>query len=231
MTDTVDPRLIREHHIHGDTYAHPAYGMIGARRCYGGSSHLFGSDIVHRAFVDVTIQEAQLHRTLGQDWPQATKELVRIRLSEAQWATFVSSLNVGDGVPCTLDRVGGVRRAGIPPRREADVFRAEERTRHREMATRVRDALVFVETELKGVAKKKVKRVTDVLYNIAMDLDENEAYRQRTFEEHMETTVEKAKIEVNAYVTQALQRVGLDAIATGTVPIELANPTKEVIDE
>ena len=43
----------------------------------------------------------------------------------------------------------------------------------------------------------------------------------KQFDKHAETTVEKATMEVNAYVTQNLQRAGLQALTGGDVPFQL----------
>ena len=41
-------------------------------------------------------------------------------MSYSGWARFVSEMNQGTGVPCTLDHVAGERMPTIPYRREVD---------------------------------------------------------------------------------------------------------------
>lgn len=78
---------------------HPAYAMIGAARVTtmtaGGGARLFGSDFRHQAYVTVTIRTASLSRTAQAEYIHGETELIEVALSEAQWATFVSSMNVG----------------------------------------------------------------------------------------------------------------------------------------
>src|SRR5882672_2554814 len=81
---------------------HPAYAMIGAYRWTGGGNQLFASPIKHNAGVTIRIVEAHeqgdqyVWRQFGQ------KVICEVNLSEAQWASFVTAMNVGSGVPCTL---------------------------------------------------------------------------------------------------------------------------------
>lgn len=92
---------------------HPAYGQIGASRTYGGGRALYGSDFRHNSSVTIRISESEVTRDLSRDWPHATREIVEVTLSEAQWATFVSSLNMGEGTQCTLAHVMGERKPPI----------------------------------------------------------------------------------------------------------------------
>src|SRR4051812_4593225 len=88
---------------------HPAWAMIGASRVQNGGpgATLFDSDIRHQHTVRVSISTASRRRDLNRDWLHAEREFVEVEMSEAQWASFVSSMNVGNGVPCTLRRCEG----------------------------------------------------------------------------------------------------------------------------
>ena len=88
---------------------HPAYAMIGASRVSqfggGGGARLFGSDFGHQHYVTISIRRASLGRSHQSEHAYGEEELIEVALSEAQWATFVSSMNVGHGVQATLTRV------------------------------------------------------------------------------------------------------------------------------
>jgi hypothetical protein len=85
---------------------HPSWAMIGASRVShsAGGSALFDSDIRHQHTVTVSISTASRRRDLNRDWLHAEREFVEVEMSEAQWASFVSSMNAGSGVPCTIRR-------------------------------------------------------------------------------------------------------------------------------
>lgn len=81
---------------------HPAFGMIGASRWVGGGHQLFGSPIRHRSGVTITIKQA-CEQGDEYTWRSFAGAMVaEVHLSEAQWASFVTAMNIGDGIPCTL---------------------------------------------------------------------------------------------------------------------------------
>ncbi|KKL96942.1 hypothetical protein LCGC14_1839510, partial [marine sediment metagenome] len=78
---------------------HPAYAQIGAMRVSGShGAYLYGSDFRHQHYIMIQIHDSVLHRSLSGDRAHSGKRLIEVALSEAQWATFVSSLNQGSGV-------------------------------------------------------------------------------------------------------------------------------------
>ena len=102
----------------GIQYNHPAFGAISASRVTGGSIVLHGSDFQHNGYVEVRISHADFTRDLNRDWHHTGKEIVSVMLSEAQWATFVSSLNTASGTPCTIDHINHEPMPLIPYKNE-----------------------------------------------------------------------------------------------------------------
>ena len=190
---------------------HPAYSQIGASRV-SGTIRLYGSDFQHQNYICIRIYDSEMHRGLSNDWPFARREYIEVALSEAQWATMVSSLNVGHGVQCTLQHRDGQQVPRIAPPTEDPHEKFEDEAR--ETLTRALselDALMLEVDELKISQKQK-----DALKKRAsmsrQQLVSNVPYVLKQFGEHMEHAVEKAKVEVNAYVTGAVMRAGLEAL-------------------
>jgi hypothetical protein len=90
----------------GTRTTHPCFAQIRASRV-NGLTNLYDSDFQHNHFVSISIYRSELDRHLNRDWHHSRDELIEVNLSEAQWATFVSSMNVGCGVPCTLSYLHG----------------------------------------------------------------------------------------------------------------------------
>src|SRR5262245_60626587 len=97
-----EPTIVDSDSLTSETIErHPAYGQIGASRV-SGQTFLYGTDFAHQNYIIIEISRSELHRGLSNDWPFGRDKLIELALSEAQWATFVSSLNCGQGVQCTL---------------------------------------------------------------------------------------------------------------------------------
>lgn len=210
--------------IGGTRSSHPAYGQIQANRVTG-TTTLYGSDFYHQHFVTITIRTSTLHRGLSHDSHFAGKELIEVALSEAQWATFVSSMNAGMGVPCTLEHVGGDTRPSIPLRRVEDVARQEVRDKLKGVASDLAEAIADIEGELgQSVSKVKREAILARMRAAQRKVGDSLPFAAKAFEKHMEGTVEKAKIEVAAYMGAAIQRAGLEALGATPLLLESGSP-------
>lgn len=199
---------------------HPAYAQIGARRV-SGHANLYDSDFSHQNFITISIYRSEKHRGLNRDWHFGREEIIEVMLSEAQWATFVSSPNVGSGVPCTLNHLAG---ESIPSLPDAPDTRSLFKVEMKEMVAELQNDLSNIAKELDGpLGKKKVEDIRKSLELLSGRLTGSTGFVADSFDEHIEHTVEKAKIEVNAYVTNLVHRTGLDAISNATVPILLTD--------
>jgi hypothetical protein len=197
---------------------HPAYAQVRASRV-SGSTNLYGSDFRHNHFMTISIRTSELRRTLSRDWHYGREELIEIALSESQWATFVSSPNMGDGVPCTLQRLNGQMVPGLPdPESRADQFSAEIKSKLDKTVARVKETLSRIDDM--GMPKGKTRELKEGLEHLLTELRSNLPFVAKQFEEHVEDTVEAAKQEVHGYMTAVLQRAGVEALAAN-MPLQI----------
>lgn len=200
---------------------HPAFAQISASRV-SGRQVLYGSDFVHQHFITLRIQTSEMGRSLNRDWHFAGKHLIEVAMSESQWATFVSSLNMGGGVPCTLEYFNGQSIPGLPdPKPRVDQFSAELNERMQDVVARV-DALI---------AGAKTKSQESELKLLKQAILNGLPWVASSFAEHAEDTVEAAKQEIHGYMTAVVQRAGLTALTDGTLPLQLAAPEETPADE
>lgn len=216
MRDVEHPKTVAHGKAHSESVTtHPAFAQIGASRVSGGA-YLYGSDFLHQHYVTISIRASELHRNLSRDWHFGRNEYIEVALSEAQWATFVSSMNVGSGVPCTLQSKDLKTVPGLPkPAKIADQFKAE-------MVKTMAD----IQADLKalradvgglGLGKKKAEDLEKRLAQIHDRLIGSTGFVSNQFEEHVENVVESAKVEVNAYVVSQVMRAGLESL--GNKPV------------
>jgi hypothetical protein len=205
---------------------HPAFGLIRASRVQG-RAILSGSDFDHLNFMTITIFRSRRHRSLHQDWDFATEVVTEVNLSEAQWATFVSAPNVGQGVPCTLTYIDGTQIPSLPlPESHADKFVGEMEARLKAIVNGTKAALTLLDEMPASASRKKDLRLK--LEALLRDLDKNLPFVATQFGEHVEEVIEKAKTEVHGYVTGVVQRAGLTALQQGDGPIRfLEDDNKE----
>jgi hypothetical protein len=208
--------------MEGTIHSHPAYAQISASRVSGGAV-LYGSDFLHRGFVRIRIASSTMRRSLSNDWPHAAmRPHIEVDLSEAQWAHFVSSMNVGMGTQCTLRNLVGEDVPDLPqPVDRRDQFAAESAER---MARAVESVNLAIEAvRASSLSKAKQAEIIGRMSAAERDISSNQRFVAEQFDEHMEKTTEAAKIEVNAYAMNALRQIGLESIAAGGV---LSLPTR-----
>lgn len=213
-----------------EEHSHPAFGFVSANRVNGGAV-LYGSDFIHQGYVRLSIGPSTLRRNLSNDWPHPGRPFIQVDMSEAQWASLLSSMNVGQGVQCTIRR----RESGDVPQIPEPVNRTEQFTREaqgrldaglqvlRELATQV---------EGMGLPKGKTAEILGALQAAQQQLGPNVAFVAEQFREHLETAKGHARTEINAYATNTLSRLGLAKLAqAGHLPLPLALPGVDDADE
>lgn len=214
----------------GKVYEHPAFGHIAVSRVTGGGQTLFGSDFQHNSWVAVRIGTSSLNRSLARDWFFPERDFVEVYLSEAQWATFVSSFGQGSGVPCTITRRDGNMIPEIPFRDEKDEYGREMKTKIDITLVGLRQLVEDLEAgdKLPGVPKSKLAKLLKPLKDAIRELGSNLPFVAKSFDEHVEQRVEKAKAEIYGWMEQTVRRAGLEALTEREgAPLSLPAPKEE----
>ena len=192
------------HFDHRET--HPSYGVIEVSRVSGGVN-LFDSEFQHQHYICLRINSAQLDRGLSNNWI-SKKGLphVEIEMSEAQWATAISSLNTGSGTPCTLKYIGNKR----IPKIERDPQRTENKFKDELRKTMAEGMAAMDElSELIQNSKMTNKLRSELMGKLQKAQrscgGSNVEFVADQYSEFMEDVKEKGKAELHAHA----QRIGL----------------------
>jgi hypothetical protein len=193
--------------------SHPAWGLIGAYRVTG-SARLFDSDINHHHFIVVRLSRATRDRKLGRDWihPENEADIAEIAMSEAQWASFVSSMNSGSGVPCTLERteVDGIIPSFPSEPRLAESMK-EVRNASAKALEEIREAQEAVDEAFeRGAGKKEMRSLLQNLKFRVRNGPANMNFAAESLTEHAENVVQRARADIEAMVVQQAQAVGIE---------------------
>ena len=195
--------------------AHESFGLVGIHRITG-KIHLFGSAIEHHGtFFRLSIKQGEVRHAHGQDWYYGRKELISIDLSAAQFAELITTLNVGDGVPCTIDRVLGTRMEPVPTGLGTETQKIQS-----EFKGRIKDLVGFLKTktsETKALLEKKSalskadkEAILGVMEKTLQEIHLNAPFFVEQFVEATEKVKTTAKAEVEAFISLSLTRMGLD---------------------
>lgn len=196
---------------------HPSYGMISFSRTTGGNPNMFGSDIEHSNKITVRIAHGIRDRGYSRDWYHSKGGIVEVDMTYHQYAEAISSMNMGDGVPCTIRRIQG---KGVIEECPPQVIETEkvnaELEKAIQAATSALDAsLAMSKAQLessKPPTKKERQELFDALEKARRELNSNIPFIQDSFKENMDGVVLDAKMNVEAFVANKIHSLGLKGL-------------------
>lgn len=206
---------------------HPAYGQISASRV-SGNALLYGSDFKHQHFIALRISTSTMNRSLHKDWHHERQQLIEVAMSEAQWATFISTLNVGSGTPCTLQFLNGTGHVpGIAAKTQTrgDQFKGELADQLGKARREIAAAQALLRAGAGTVGQRN--KALEHLHQASMAVECNAEFVAKSFGEHIERWTEKAKTEIHGYLAGIFQRTGIKALKDADAPFEIEQSTKE----
>lgn len=217
-------------------FKHESYGMVGISRCTGYSGRLFGSSVNTHTFMMLRIKPGVRVHSLSRDWFRgATMEpLIEIKLSPAQFAELLTTMNVGDGVPCTITAFNSKEIKQAP-----EELSVTEQIRH-DFKDRMRNfskKVVGMKDELSALVDKKSLTIKDksefkqTINMLVQEIESNVPFILKSFNEAAVKTVTEAKAEVDAFVTHAIIQTGIAQIASNRLNDQALKELPEHTDE
>lgn len=200
--------------IFGDKKKHPSYGLLAFNR-YSGRSEFFMSPIRHDGGITLTIRTACKYRKLNGDYVFGDKQLIEVSMSDEQFARAITSLNQGDGVPCTISWLPDVGRI------ESEAVLGYRETYDKEVGGVADDAIrhaldvrKFVEglRNKASVSKKDLEQLASLNDRVLMSLRSNLPFVLKRFTEAMDKVETAAKSEILATIDRGLRSAGIEAI-------------------
>lgn len=197
--------------------AHPSYGLMGFSRINSTGTRFFGSELEQGNYIQMKLYEAEVEHSLTQDYyfPSKYAPIVEVRMSTGQFAEMITSMNTGDGIPCTIETFNRRKVASLPSNENRKEFV------HRKFEDRMKAfARTIKETQLKAkdIVKKKTLSKDDV-HNLMQHLEwltaevtNNIPFFAKCFQETMDEVVYEAKLEVENAIQHKINVMGVAAI-------------------
>jgi len=179
---------------------HESFGQISFTRTQGRGQTFYGSELPQDHYVSMEIRQSEVQRDLTNEWYSTYGiPLIRIRMSSGQFAELITSMNMGSGVPCTIERLMGKKVDEFPEiesRKELVHRKFEERMK--QFADTIRENKI----KAKEIVKKKTLSKQDVwdlslqLDFLTQEIEQNIPFFAKCFQETMDDVVFEAKTEV-----------------------------------
>ena len=202
------------------TETHPSYGFIALSRQSGGSGRLFMSSLRHQHQIAIEIGEASHVRSLSCDDHRRGKSLLRILMSEEQFARFITSAGTHSGVPCTLSRVANAGIEPPPGEVKSEVWYNEMRA----VAQKATDDLAGLREALKPLIVKLPKgaqaEIDKAIGSLEAKLGDHMPWIVQSMHEAMDRIVNSGKIEFETYANNRLAELR----RAGALPSSASEP-------
>lgn len=205
----------------GETcYKHPSYGIVGFSRVQCTPIKLFGSDIKHSSFIKLRIGSAvsrkdnHLHQdSIGSSY----KTFIEVNLTNSQFAELLTTMNIGDGVPCTIaydPNVGMIEYAepyieNVKERSERmlEVERVSVAKSMKKLKNQIDEIL-----EKKTPTKEQKQNLNNLMDNFISLAHRGMDFAETCFKEECEKNTLKMKTEIDATLVLMRTKLGLPAI-------------------
>lgn len=200
-----------------EIYRHPAFGMLGFKRVSGRDNVLFGSSIKHNDRIQLTIKHGEQNRTLHKDIYYGRETIVEVEMSYSQFAECIGAMNVGDGVPCTIQYTE--KEGCIPAIEENNSKREQFRNEFSDTISKAMEQVQMQINQIQesidtkkslGVKDRKeiISQLQQVKYNIGCNLD----FCVEQFDEQMDKSTMEAKGEIETFCQNKINSIAQAAL-------------------
>lgn len=187
---------------------HESFGTITASRVHGHTGFMYGSDLTTDTFIELVISKnssLEYDKVMGRRTYPANgrrNEVVAIKMTAAQFSEFITTLNISQGVPCTIERVSG---------QQIDQFQEQVQSRTdyeyeklksalQEQKRNFNDVRQKLSELLSGIPRYKREEALRIIDNLATDVCANTPYYMDRLTEVVEEITATAKTEIANYI-------------------------------
>jgi hypothetical protein len=165
---------------------------------------MFGSQIRTGNPISMTIKNAVVEHDGDRQWFFAKDLILEIEMTSAQFADAITSLNIGDGVPCTIRYIRGEGKKQPP------LYESKIETHHKGIKERIgktMDKAKNYQVKAEKILNKKGaltikerKELTGYMISMMQEVCENLPFIAGQLAKVMDETKSQAKAEIEAFV-------------------------------
>lgn len=194
---------------------HPSYGMISFGRINGRPTGFYGSEIVPDNYIEMRIYSAYTEKSLTDEKYYAKNMLARVRITPNQFSELITSMNIGDGVPCTIERLpdGRVEEFQATENRKEFIHNTfkERMVEYRQQLKEYEDRITEL-TKKKTLSKADIEEVRIATRTMTQEIDSNIPFFMRCFQETMDNIVVESKTAVESAILHKIHVAGLEQL-------------------
>lgn len=196
---------------------HESYGLVSFSRVFGHSGFMFGSDVLSENFIELRIAHGEKVYDDGHCfYYHPNDEIIRVKMTNTQFAELLTNMNVGDGIPCTIERLNG---KVINQQKEMpDSLLQEFKKTYMGKSKEILNSLNDTKDELcrlidkKNLTKNDQERMKGLVSKYITEIRCNMPYFINQYKEETANVVQRARTEIDAALQGAVIRAGVKAL-------------------
>lgn len=197
---------------------HESFGMVQFNRISSNiPKKFFGSSVRSGNYIELNLYEAEKLQEGSSIRYFANKTIMKVRLSPNQFAELLTTMNIGSGVPCTIEYIEGKTieecsdEDNIRELHKKD-FKKQIEKATKEVQEAIDDVSKLVEVSKVSFGIKQRKELLQKLNHVLMRLKSNLPYYHQQFDEAVDKTVSEAKSELDSFANNMITKLGLESL-------------------
>lgn len=195
---------------------HPTYAQLLFSRHSGGHNNLYGSAIKHQEAISLRISPS---KKISSEWSERyyTEHMpyIEVRMSQSQFAQAITSMNMGAGVPVTLESLRGKQMPKCEELSVAEVANRGLKEKLNDFADKIMEGHYRVDEILNKKGNIKIgerKEIGDIVSGLMQELRSNIPFLHECMTEAYDKTATAAKADIEAFYTNAIMKMGMEVM-------------------
>jgi len=193
---------------------HESFGLLQiSRTTCSPPTNVFGSSIKTGNPIMLRISKGEKIRDLNREWYFDYEQIIEVEMSPSQFAEAITTLNAGVGVPVTIRRVQRKQMERCPDESINELFNEEFTKDIKGASKQLTELKVVAEnilTQKGGLKAAEKKELLARIYKVEQDVRANMPFVHKQFARAMDKTVQQGKAEIESFMSNAVQKIGLD---------------------
>jgi Glu-tRNA(Gln) amidotransferase subunit E-like FAD-binding protein len=194
-----------------ETTSHESFGQIRFGRI-NGRAKFYGSELEQDNYIELEIDNSEVTKSLTTERYFSRKNLVKVRMSSGQFSNLITSLNVGGGTPCTIERIGDKIYEPLPDVMNRKKFVHNQfKERMQDFAKNIKEKQLSAKNLIKkkNLSRENMEELTKTIDWLTREISSNVPYFMECFQESMDIIVNEAKLEVENAIQHKISVLGL----------------------
>jgi hypothetical protein len=199
-----------------EVITHPCFGQVRFTRTNSNGTNFYGSELKQDNYIALEVEPSEIQRDLSQDrYYSKHFPLIRIRMTANQFAELLTSMNHGSGVPCTIERLNGVKVEDLPVQESRKEFihrKFEDRMKAFAVTLKEKQAKVKELSAKKTLTKADQQELNWTVEWLTQEVASNIPFFAKCFQETIDYSVNEAKSEIENAIQHKINVLGLEAL-------------------